>query len=152
MRFDYKIIYILVYLQYLYWPWFVAFAILGKVLQALYLKHTGYDKWYFYLIPLGHLFIKRDLAMVRIGWIVAYFLLLILSWSSFLIWFIIPFIAVTYYLNYKFAQSYVDNMSASIYTFVPFAKYFLYIKTMLFDHVDVESKKNRVGVSKGVAK
>lgn len=114
-----------------YKVWVIATVIICKIIQATYLKVTGYDKWGLGWVPLTHLYYKRELAAVPIYLLIPYGIFIVLStiYPDYVT--LVPLIIFACVCNYKFAVMYVDQYSAPVYAFVPFAKYIIMVKDIL---------------------
>lgn len=102
-----------------------------RVVTALYLKVTGYDKWWLGAVPVCHHCVKRDLAGVGFGWLVPTALLAVLFFVGYspivlIAWFILNVIC-----DYKFAEMYVYDYDAKLYSFIPGSKYVIMVMEVI---------------------
>lgn len=102
----------------------VGYVILNNIYRALYLRATGYDKWWLGLLPFGEIVYRRDVAGTPrvIGILQLVFTLLAIPGSA-ILW--IPVWFLNSISNYMFGSVYLYQSNAVHYGFIPLYKYIL---------------------------
>ena len=110
----------------------VAF-ILCKVVSALYLKVTGYDKWWLGFIPFGHVYYKIELAGISPVLLLSYTAVFLLAIADFNIYMLFVAVLLDIVSNQKFANIYIDDVNPWVYACVPFMKYIIMLKEVIIN-------------------
>lgn len=104
--------------------WFV----ISKILTAVFLKLTGYNRWWLGLVPYGWAMYKRDIAGIPIPLIVAYVLAETFFIMSYQPVSLVLTIALKIYTDYQFCSVYFTDANSYVYGAVPLAKYYFMYK------------------------
>lgn len=109
----------------------ITFFVIGRLLYALYLYYKCFDRWWVGLIPFGRLYVERIGGGIPIPLIAGYVFSVLWFTSSYSI-----IAAVLWYVLNSVCKAmlfdvYEDTYNKWVLSFIPFACYVVYIKTII---------------------
>lgn len=111
--------------------YFIVAFILCKLISAVYLWATDYNKWWLGILPFGHVYYKIELAGISPVLMSFYVVLCPLSLVDYNVYLFAIAMILDIISNYKFADMYIDNGNPWLYSCLPFAKYVIMIKEVI---------------------
>lgn len=111
-----------------YRPTIITIYVICTIAMSVYLKVTGYDKWYLGFVPAGSVFYKYELAGVNPLLTVSEMISNVLFFLTFDPISCAAMLILRILSNYKFASIYVDLPNPAYYSCLPFAKYVIIVK------------------------